>query len=345
MAYKTAKNKEHVYKIIENDIKMNQLKKVILLSGKENYLIDWSIRIMVDKYVNPSCKDFDYIRFNGLTTSFEEIRNCSETLPMFSEKKIIVIENLKCIETESEDEKKWSDYFREIPDFCILVMVNETVDRRRKIIKIINEIGKIYEFEELPEVFLKKFIEKQLKTAGKTAKPQIIAEFIANSGYYDKNTSYTLYNLDNDLTKLMAHATGNDIIRDDVAQTLSGNIERDVFAMMDAISRGNKGSAFKMLSHLFLYGENEYKILGLICSQFETATMIKEMKEDGKSLSEICAYLGLNEYRAKMMLGLCEKYTVLQLKTIMLDAYKVDRRIKTGILDKNLALELFIAEI
>ncbi len=324
---------------------MDQLKRVVLLSGQESYLIDWSIRMLVDRYVNPACKDFDFIKFNGLTASFEEIRNCCETLPMFSERKIVVVEKLKCLEAESEDEKKWSAYFKEIPDFSLMILVNESVDGRRKITKIINEIGKTYEFNQLPEEFLKKFISKQLKLRGKTAKSQVISDFIADSGYYDKNTNYTLYNLDNDLTKVVAHATGDEILKDDVNQTLSGNIERDIFAMMDNLGRGNKGSAFQMLSHLFLYGENEYKILGLICSQFETVTMIKEMQEEGKSFSEISTNLGLNPYRIKILHGLSEKYTLSHLKTILGDAYRVDRRIKTGMLDKNLALELFIADI
>jgi len=346
MSFKNEKNStEHAYKTIENDIKTNQIKGVILLYGQESYLIDWSVKTLIDRYINPACREFDMIRFNGQTAAFEEIRNSIETLPMFSEKKLILVEKLKCLEAESEDEKKWQDYLREIPDYCLLIFINETVDARRRLIKTINEVGKSYEFDQLPESFLKKFIAKQLKAGGKTAKAQIIDDFISESGYYDKNTSYTLYNLDHDLTKLLAHASGEAILQEDIRQTLSGNIERDVFAMMEAIGKGNKGSAFQMLNHLFLFGENEYKILGLISSQYENVTMIKEMKEEGKSLAEISDCLGLNAYRARLLLALSEKYTLSRLKSIMLSVYKVDRRIKTGVLDKNLALEVFIAEI
>jgi DNA polymerase-3 subunit delta len=342
---KSDKNKEHAYKTIEMDIAGNMLKRVVLLYGQEQYLVDWSIDKICQSYINPSSKDFDFTKINGATSSLTEIRNCCETLPLLSEKRIILVDRLMCLEAETVEDQRWADYFQQIPDSCILLLTSETVDMRRKLVKTIGSVGKIYHFEELDESFLKKFIEKRLKAAAKTAKPAILSEFISQSGYYDKNTEYTLYNLENDLKKLIAFSSGTEIGREDILQTISGNMERDVFALIEALSRNRKEAAFRMLSHLTLYNENEYKILSLICSQFESITQVKEMKDDGNSLQEITTYLGLHEFRAKLMLGLSDKFSLIQLRRILKKVYQVDWQIKSGLLDKNLALELFIASV
>ncbi len=346
MAYKkTDKRKEHAYKKFEQDIKGNSLKNILLFYGKENYLIDWAIGSVIDKYVEPACKDFDLTKFNGTAASFEDISNSCETLPMFSTKKIVVTDKLKCLETETEDEQKWLGYFESIPETCILILTAEKPDTRRKIFKTLSAAGGVYQFDELDDQFLRKFIEKRMKSAGKTIKPAVAGELIAQSGYFDRNTEYTLYNLENDLKKVIAHASGEEICREDVVKSISGNIDRNVFFMLDALGQGKKASAFRMLSNLALYSENEYRILSLICNQYEAVMLVKEMREDGRNLPEIAQALGMHEYRARLMMGLSEKYSIQQLKSILLRAYQVDRNIKSGLLDKSLALEMFIASI
>jgi len=342
---KASKGKEHAYKTFENNLKQDQLGNLLLLCGKENYLIDWAIESITDKYTEKACRDFDFIKYNGMSTPFEEIRNSCETVPMLSSRKVVVADGLKCFDAETDDEQKWLSYAGQVPESCILILRAEKPDGRRKLYKSLSSMKCVYQFDELDETFLRKFIDKRLKAAGKTIKAAVAGELIAQSGYYDRNTEYTLYNLDNDLKKVISHASGEEIQREDVIKGISGNIERDVFFMIDAIGHGKKASAFKMLSNLALYSESEYKILGLICSQYEALLLVKEMKEDGRNPASISSTLGMHEYRVRLMLGLCEKYSLKQLETILQKAYQVDRNIKSGLLDKNLALELFTASV
>ena len=92
-------------------------------------------------------------------------------------------------------------------------------------------------------------------------------------------------------------------------------------------------------------GTDAFSIIGAIVSQFEMMLSVKQMREEGLDLSAIHKKLGGSEFRIKKMLPYANRYSVDKLKQILSSIYEVDRNIKTGLLDPQLALEMFIAGI
>ncbi len=351
MAYSSAKAGEHPYKIIQKEIKNDQLKNVLFFYGRETYLVQWALSQIIDKYVNPACRELDLSRISGETVSFSEIQNCCETLPMMSPYKVVVVSDFKALSgarvkgfTE-EEEKKLSAYLETVPSNCLLIFTGDAPDKRKKLFKAIASCGSAYDFRELDERLLKGFIEKRIRAAGKTVRPSVINTLVSESGYYDKETDYTLFHLVNDIDKAVAHSVGEEILLEDVNGTVSGNVDTNVFAMIDALSRGRKDEAFQLLHNLLFYGEKEYRLLSLICSQFESILVAKEMKEDGRSFDQIKTQLNIHEFRVKKAVQFAERYSLPHLRAVLRKAYEVDGQIKTGLLSASLALELLIAQI
>ena len=144
---------------------------------------------------------------------------------------------------------------------------------------------------------------------------------------------------------MIAYSEGEEILLSDVLATVSGNLETSVFAMLDAISIGRKNEAYLLLNSLLSSGENLYMILSLIASQFEIILEVKELKEEGKNLSEIQSILQIHEFRIKKAMSFADRYSVKSLKQILIKVYEIDKSIKTGLLEQSFALELFIAQI
>lgn len=352
MAYRNNDKGEHPYKKIAREMKAEQVKNLLFFYGKEQYLVNWAVETLIHKYINPVCKELDLTQLDGATATLQEIINCCETFPMMSEKKIVILSQFKAAEGRytkffnEEDEKKLVAYFSEVPSNCLLIITAETTDKRKKFFKGIKDIGGEYDFYNLDESQLKGFIEKRIKTAGKIVKPNVIRAFMDMTGYYDKETDYTLYNLENDLKKVISYSQGEEIFLADVAVSVSGNMDTDVFAMIDALSRDRKDEAFILLHNQLVFGENVYKLLSLICSQFEIILAVKELKGHGKTLDQIKVDLkGVHEFRIKKASMFAERYTVSHLKYVLRKAYEVDKNIKTGLLDSSLALEMLIAAV
>ena len=351
MVYKSSAAEEHAYKRIGKEIKSNSVKNLLLLYGKEDFLIHWAVDTLVHNYVNEVSRDLDFSKLDGTALTFDQIRSNCETLPFLSEKRVLLVSDFKLMEggktkgIDEDEEKLLADYLKNLPEYCMLIITSQGADKRKKIFKTISEHGSVYEFGELDEKSLKSYIDKRFKESGKTAKPSVVAHLIAASGYYDKETDYTLYNLENDIKKAIAYNEGAEVGVDAVENTISGNMDTNVFAMIDSISRDRKDEAFQMLHNLLVSGEKEYKLLALLCSHFEIILSVKEMREEGKSFLEMKEILGIHEFRIKKAATFAEKYSVSHLRKILRKTYEIDKNIKTGLLESSLALELFIAEI
>ena len=351
MAYKNNAPAEHAFKRIDKDIKSNSIRSLLLLFGREGFLIHWAVETIVKKYVNEACRELDFTKLDGTAVTFEEIRNACETMPFLSERRVVLVSDFKLIEGgktkgfNEEEEGILAGYLKNVPESCLLVFTSEGADKRKKLYKAAEGFGGVYEFGELDEKSLKAYIEKRFKDAGKTARASVVAELIAASGYYDKETDYTLYNLENDIKKAIAYTEQAEIGMEAVENTVSGNMDTNVFAMIDFLGRDRKDEAYQMLHNLLVSGEQVYKLLALLCSHFEIILEVKEMKEEGKTFAEMKDILGIHEFRIKKAASFSEKYTVQSLRRILQKTYEIDRNIKTGLLESSLALELFIAEI
>lgn len=361
MAYSNKKKSpaEHAFRRMQADLKNNTLKNIMIFYGPEDYLIRWSVSKVKERYIQPAVEMFDFMRLDGTVCTADDIRTACETMPMMSEKRVVVVDDFNAggqvrnpeDEVSDEDEEETAgkndeliEYFSDFPENTVLIMISRTPDRRRKLFKSIQKYGADYDFDRLDVQQLKAFITKHLRSCGKEFDidvPELMTEM---SGYYDKNSEYTIDNLMNDISKVIAHS-GEHITIQDVEETIAGNEERDVFAFTDALAAGRKSEAMSLLSTLLSYGEHEFKLLGLICAQFEVVLLVSEMYADGMTTSLMHEQTGIHEYRIKKSLPLARRYTVSRLRNILMRAYEVERNIKSGLMEPRTALELFVAMV
>lgn len=73
-----------------------------------------------------------------------------------------------------------------------------------------------------------------------------------------------------------------------------------------------------------------FKLLGLICSQYETILSVHEMRSDGMDLAQMKAALGIHEFRIKKGLRRRPDMTGKAFRKVLMKAYEADRNIKTG---------------
>ena len=327
-------NKEHSFQKISKDIKEDKIKSVIYLCGVEQYLVDWSIDILVDKYINPATKTMDLHLVNMENEAPNDAISSCETVPMFSTRKIVVVKNIN-----REFKKELLEYVEDVPSSCTLIITSVEKD------KDLSKACSTYDFDPLEQRQLVAFIAKRFKTSNVHIERALISQIINKSGYYNKDIDYTLYNLEGDLKKVIAHSNGIEITGEDIESGVSENIEHGVFKLMDALSSNRKDEAFRLLNDIILSGESPFKLLANIVSQLELMLQVKELMESGKRQGDIVATLKIHEFRVKKAMGFARKYQVTTLKRILCNAYEADGNIKRGIIEGKLALEMVIAEI
>lgn len=333
---------EHAFKRIGRDIKEGRIGSLVLLYGKEQYLVNWAEQLLVSTYINPATRQMDYAVFDAADAEAYEIRNACETIAMLSEKRVVTVK------FGAKARLKPADIINEtapLPAETLLMLVFENDEPDREALKTAEKTAVIYDFGSLDERLLKAFIGKRVRACGKTIGNAAAREFIEISGYFHKDSDYTLYSLENDLKKIAAHCEGEEITAEDIDAVTNGSIERNIFALVDAVSKNRKDEAYRMLYNLLTGGDTVYHMLAMIISQFETILSVKELREKSMTNAQIQKALKIHEYRIKKSVPLADRYSAKELRRILINAYEIDSNIKSGLMEAQLALELFIAEI
>ena len=344
------REKEHALITIEQDLKGGKVPRVVLLCGSEEYLIEWYAQTLIRRYVSDACRALDLVRLEGDSLTLERIREGLDPVTQRSARKVAFLPAFLPAAGQAvrgvpeSDGKALAEYLPQVMEGSMLLMCvpdqEEQKPKKNVIRQAVEKCGKVYDFQPLKDKQLHGFIEKRLRASGKNYRPSVVSAIISNSGYGNKAINYSLYNLDNDLKKVIAYS-GEEITAYDVGAVLSVNPENNVFAMLDAIGRNRKDEALRLLYNLLESGTTVFSLLRMITGQLS----IKEMKENGMNLTQIQKKLGVHQFRVKKAAAVGGNCSVSYLKNILSEAYQVDEHIKTGLFDGQLALEYFIAKL
>lgn len=358
---------EHAYIKIGKDIKTGNIPGLVVLQGAEEYLVHFYAGLLMNKYVNQASKSLDVVELDREVFTTADVIENLETISLLSERKVVVIRNFidakgkypKNLQSKSADFKAFAEYVTSgIPEGALLIITiakqeDDSAASRRMIADfddMAGTKGNVYDFAPLDPAQLRAFIEKRFRNAGKSYKSSLVESIVRDSGYGNKNIDYGLYELENDLKKVIAHCGAKaEITREDIDGVITVNPENNIFGMMDAIGVNHKDKALKLLHNLLEDGTSEFQILGLLTTQLELMLMAKEMNEGGMSLRAIQDALyksdRTNKYRVESALRSARNFNTDDLKRILSSAYDIDMNIKSGLYSGPLALEMFIAGV
>jgi DNA polymerase-3 subunit delta len=338
----------HAYMRFAADLAAGSLPSPVLLLGKEQLLVRRAADAVLKRCVEASLQAIDFARLDGASVDADAVvRNC-ETLPLGSAKRLVLVEDLRVLAGDDAraaarfDEESFAAYITDLPETCLLILTAERADKRKKLYKAIAKQGVTYEFTGLDPPLLRSFVEKRLKRAGKRASASVIHQFTEMTGYGARDSEYSLYHLENDVKKLAAHCDGDEIRLSDLNAVMEADLDLNAFALADAASRGRRGEAFNLLAGMLASGENVYRLLALLISQFELLLSVREMTDAGFTRSRMQSELGVHEYRLRMAAETAARFDADTLRGIVLRACETDRHIKSGLLRDTLALELFV---
>lgn len=323
-----------------------QLADVILLCGQEQFLVDWAEKAIREKFTDPVTAAFNFTLFRDDAPDADEIIAACETLPMMAEKKLV--------EVKGADESvldSLAGYLPDLPDSTELLFVLDKVDKRKTFYKSLVSVGIAYDFTYLDESTLASWVNKRLTASGKSASRNDIIRFAYEVGYFDKDRDYGLFNLDNDLKKACCLYDQSVLSYDDLIWIASGEDEIASFKLLDAAFSKRKGEAFKLLHNNIKQQQPSKQMgviistLGLLCSQLEIMLEAREREKDGQSFSQIQKEMGTNSYRLQKAIDTARPLTTKRLKAALSAAYNIEKDMKEGKMDGQLALELFLSKL
>ncbi|MCI6266906.1 MAG: DNA polymerase III subunit delta [Erysipelotrichaceae bacterium] len=282
----------------------------------------------------------DIIRYHMATSSILDVVEDASTIGLFSSNKVIILEDCYFLSANKtiDDLEVLERYVKKYNpnNYCILLAYTEKIDTRKKIYKLLNENGKIIELKKVDQEYLKKYIEDILKQKNYQ---------MEDINYFLDKTGSSLSNIQNELDKLMMYRLeSKKIVREDIDKITMLSVEDEIFSLSDAIIAKDVSKSLKLLEEFLNKGYDEIQMIMLLASQFRFLFQVKRLQNKNKSEGEIAKILEVNPYRVKFTTKKLYTYSEDMLLEYIQKLAKMDHDIKLGIMDKKLALELFVIE-
>lgn len=217
--------------------------------------------------------------------------------------------------------------------YLFFLVYHDKIDTRKKICKLLSK-------------------HKVISVKKKEAKDfyQFVCEYLKNNGYQMEDINYFLKyvgsnicNIQNEIDKLMMYRIDSKkICNDDILKVCVFINEEEIFSLMDAIVAKDDIKALNLLDDFVKNGYDEIQIIMLLASQFRFFFQVKRLLNKGKSEGEIAKVLEVNPYRVKFTVRKLYSYSEDMILDYIKKIAKMDHDIKLGMIDKRLALELFV---
>lgn len=337
------------YKDFINDFNKELTGDVLFFYGAEDFLMDWAINKVIEKHVEEDARNLDVQYIDGDACNASEIMGAARAFSMFSDKRVLVIRNFLPLyrKTVDVDADILLDFAASKQESSIVIFVLES-----KFSSDLNAYGKkfvkaasSYEFARLEKAELKGFINKRIHAAGKMISSREMDNFIDLSGYYNKESRYSLADFDKDIKKITDACDSDQIDNAIINELLIGEEDKFVFNLVEALMAGNKRRAMELAETIIREDDGSMMVLSLLTKQFEIMYDSLELSRDGMSIAEIAKKTGVNEYRLKRAYQSARAFNQDRIKEILIKIYNIDKEIKTGELDKDIAFELLIVSI
>lgn len=321
-------------KTIDNDIKRQELKKAYLLYGEERYLIR-QYRDKLKRALASPDDTMNFSSFEGDDINVKEIIDLAETLPFFAERRVIFIEDSKLFKKGGD---VLGEYLTEMPETTYFVFVEEEVDKRSKLFKAVGKCGNAIEFGKQTDEILMKWIGGRISKEGKNITQAAYQSFIAKTGT-------DMQNIEKELEKLLCYTMDKSVIEpEDVEAITTEQISNKVFEMVDAIASHKQKHAMDLYYDLLALKEAPMRILFLIMRQFQILLTVKVMSNQGFGNKDIAAKAGCPEWAVRKYLGQAKAFSLDQMKQAIADGVCYEESVKTGKMNDQMAVELFIVQ-
>ncbi|WP_235872249.1 DNA polymerase III subunit delta [Siminovitchia acidinfaciens] len=328
-------------------IKSKKFSPLYLLYGTESFLINEVKQKLMSNVLTNDESEFNYSAYDLEETPVELVIEDAETYPFMGEKKLIIVHNpvfltaVKPKEKVEHNLKKLEEYLTNPAPYTVMAFTAnyEKLDERKKITKLIKKHAEVLEAKPLNEVQLKNWIKDRAVLYNVEIEDPAIETLLFMAGG-------DLMVLNEELIKLSLYVgEGGSITEETVKSLISRSLEQNVFSLTENVVKRKSDEVLRIYYDLMKQNEEPIKILSLIAGQFRLIYQVKELTGRGYNQKHVAGMLKVHPYRVKLAAGQGNSFSNEELKAIIHLIAECDITLKTGGLDRSVAVELLLMKI
>ena len=293
------------------------------------------VKIQIDDLIN-KLKIENIIKYDFTESSISEIIDEVNYVDLFNEKKLIIVSNFSFKKINEKDEEKLSRYIDNMNENVIIFRcIDDSLDERRKLTKLIRSKCKVEIVEKLDYKNLHEYVSNLLKENKIKASFNQIKRILDLCEY---NVDYTL----SEVEKLLIYKIGsNELFDKDIEDVINKNNEKEIFSFTEYVLNKDIGHALDSLKILISSDIDEVVIIDSLAKQYRLLYQVKLLNG---TLNEkmMASALKVKEYTIKKTREFINNYSEEELLDTLHKLSDCDIDIKINGYDKNKVLESFI---
>jgi len=324
---------------------------IIFLHGADSYRSRQKLNLMIEQFKKQRDPHGDnVVRLEGEKLTVDELNSKIASQSLLAEKRIIIITNffnhkqedlfkqtLKYLDNLEKKGNENTIIFHESRELDSKKFgAKKLTVKRKKLFDFLTKQKFSEKFNTFNNLQTANWIKKEIAAKNINIEPPALQMLITR-------TESNLWQLNNELNKLINHAIANEqgvITMADVQLFVKGNIDDNIFALTDALGNNNKDVFFSLLEQQLEAGTVLPQILTMIIRHFKIMLQLKEQLLQKKTPTTIAKDLKLHPFVVKKTSSQTRNFSLDYLKQKLIKLIELDYKIKTGQADGLTSLNL-----
>lgn len=277
---------------ITKDIKAGNLKPIYFLMGEEPYYIDKLTEFIEQNVLQEHERDFNQSILYGRDVTMEDVIGTAKRFPMMADRQVVVVREAQEL---SRTIDKLEAYAENPQPTTVLVFAYKykTLDKRKKITKLLDKVGVVFESKKLYDNQVGDWIKRVLSGQGYSIDNKAVAMLVEFLGT-------DLSKINNELEKLkIILPKGHTFTPNDIEENIGFSKDFNNFELRKAIGEKNQLKAYQIIDYFAQNPKDNPLVVttGLVFGFFSQLLQYHGLKD--KSQANAAKILKINPYFVK----------------------------------------------
>lgn len=330
------------------DLKAGRLGRVYFLWGEEDYLVRMYARRIAEAAVPAEAQDMNFVKYSDAPAA-DELSDVIDSLPFFSERKCVLIEDLDPDALDTANNKAYLEIIVNVPDTAVLIIAQEHISidpkkpkaKMKKLMEAAAKAGCSCEMKYMAPAQIAAMAEKRAARSGCTLDR-------GDGAYLAELCGRSLTAVSNEVDKLCSYKNGGAITRADIDLLCPKPADASIYSLADELIAGRVQAAFGVLDDLFVRREEPIMILAALSGYFTDLYRAKIGSAARKSYSDTAAafkYAPNRSFVVKKAYTTAQKLSERFLEECLGILFRANVSLNSSTADKRTLIEEALTEI
>lgn len=307
-----------------------------LFVGKEDFLVDECVRMIIDKLVPDEMKGFNLDVMYGSKSDAKDVVAHASSYPMMGDRRVVVVKEFERLVAGETGKEIVGNYLQHLLASTCLVLISGEPDFRKRPFTDLKKIAKIVSCDPLYDNQVPSWLSARIHSKKKEASPEacrMLQAYVGNS----------LRSLENEIEKLLIYiGERKEITGEDIAAVVGASKGYTVFDLQNCIGKKDIKEAMTVLARMMEAGESPQMIIVMLTRFFTILLRIAELKQRRVAEPQFASELKISPYFLKQYLEFYSNFSQSHIEAAFRALLAADTELKSTMSDPRIVMDLLV---